>query len=550
MSNGASVPGTSASGAAADGAAKGVRGAGYDYIVVGAGSAGCVLAARLSEDPSVRVALVESGPRDRKTEIRIPAAFPKLFKTAYDWNFHTGKQPALNDREMYWPRGHMLGGSSSMNAMMWVRGHRDDYEAWAEDAGPDWSHDAFVRLFRRAERWSGPAEEGEEGFGTDGPLWISPPRDPNPTTAAFLSACRSSGLPELSHLSAPDHSGCAITPLSQRRGRRWSAADGYLKPAARRPNLDVLTDVRVRRLLFDEEGGKVTGVETDQAPGALRARREVILSAGAIGSPQLLMLSGIGDPERLRAAGVEVRTASPDVGRHLQDHLAYTVTMSCPQPVTLTGADSLANVARYLLAGRGPLTSNVGEAVAFVRSSPELSAPDLELVFAPGPFSDHGLTPPTEHGLTIGVVLLQPESRGHLDLAGPGVGTAPRIDPGYLTDDSDLERLVAGIRIAEELFKDSAFAPYVSGPMAPHPGEVDDQELIRAVRAGAQTLYHPVGTCRAGTDEGSVTDPELRVRGVEGLRVVDASVMPRITRGHTHAPTVAIAEKAAELIRG
>ncbi len=520
----------------------------YDYIVVGAGSAGCVLAARLSEDPTVRVALVESGGRDRKTEIRIPAAFPKLFKTAYDWDFSTAKQPELGGRELYWPRGHTLGGCSSINAMMWVRGHRDDYDAWGEAAGPEWSHDEFVRYFRRAERWTGGAADpaGASVYGTEGPLSISPPRDPNRTTAAFLDACRAAGLQELAELNVPDPSGFAPTPVNQRGGRRWSTADGYLRPAGRRRNLDVITDARVRRLAF--EGTRVTGVVAD-AGKVLSARREVILSAGAIGSPHLLMLSGIGDPEHLRETGIDVRAASPDVGRHLQDHLSTAVTMRCPLPVTLTGADTLANVGRFLLSGRGPLTSNVGEAVAFVRSTPELAAPDVELIYAPVPFVKHGLTPPDEHGVTIGVILLQPASEGRITLTDTNVSTAPHIDPAYLTDATDLRRLIAGVRQAEALFADRAFAPYTAGPMAPYPGEVDDEELGQAIRESSETLYHPVGTCRMGTDDASVTDPRLRVRGVEGLRVVDASVMPRITRGHTQAPTVAIAEKAAELIR-
>ncbi|MFE9533617.1 GMC family oxidoreductase [Streptomyces sp. NPDC006691] len=522
-------------------------GARYDYIVVGAGSAGCVVAARLSQDPTVRVALVESGPRDRKSEIRVPAAFPKLFKTSYDWHFTTARQKALGGRELYWPRGHTLGGCSSINAMMWVRGHRDDYDTWGAAAGPEWSYDRLVRHFRRAEHWTGPTSGDGTVYGQDGPLFVSPQRDPNPTTAAFLGACRAAGLPELPELNAPDHSGCASTPVNQYRGRRWSAADGYLAPAARRPNLDVLTGVRVSGLRF--EGSRVTGVTTGGVPGTLTARREVILSAGAIGSPHLLMLSGIGDPERLRAAGITVRAASPEVGRHLQDHLSYGVTVRCPRPVTLTGADSPANLARYLLRRRGPLTTNVGEAVAFLRTDPRLAAPDIELVYAPGPFINHGLTPVSEHGLTIGVVLLQPASEGRVDLAGTGVSTPPRIDPGYLTAPEDLPRLLAGIRRAEELFAGAALAPYVSGPMEPYPGPVDDERLARSVRESVETLYHPVGTCRMGGDEGSVTDPRLRVRGVAGLRVVDASVMPRITRGHTHAPTVAIAEQAAEMIR-
>ncbi|MGY0019967.1 GMC family oxidoreductase [Streptomyces sp. cg35] len=518
----------------------------YDYVIVGAGSAGCVLAGRLSEDPSVRVALVESGPRDRKPEIRIPAAFPKLFRTPYDWDYATTGQSALNERELYWPRGHMLGGSSSLNAMMWVRGHRDDYDAWGEAAGPEWSHDAFVRYFQRAERWAGARHE-KSVYGTLGPLHISPPRHPNPTTHAFLDACRAQGLRDLGELNQPDHGGFALTPVNQHRGRRWSAADGYLRPAARRPNLDIHTGARVTRIDFD--GVRAAGVVADGvSAGALRATREVILAAGAIGSPHLLQQAGIGDPDALTAAGIDPLVASPDVGRHLQDHLSYAVTVRCPRPVTLTGADTPANIARFLLRGRGPLTSNVGEAVAFIRTRPELAAPDIEVVYAPVPFVDHGLTPPTEHGITLGVVLLQPHSAGRITPTGPGAAR-PRIDPDYLAHEDDLRTLVAGVRRAEELLADAALRPLHSAPMAGYPGVVDDETLVRSIRAHAETLYHPVGTCRMGADEGSVTDPRLRVRGTEALRVVDASVMPRITRGHTHAPTVALAEKAVELIR-
>lgn len=303
----------------------------------------------------------------------------------------------------------------------------------------------------------------------------------------------------------------------------------------------------MHRITFD--GVRATGVVAAGAAGRLTAGREVILSAGAIGSPQLLLSNGIGDPDLLRESDIEVRVASPDVGRHLQDHLAYAVTMHCPRPVTLTGADSLANLGRFLLTRRGPLTSNIAEAVAFVRSSPGLAAPDIELIFAPAPFVNHGLEVPTEHGVTIGVVLLQPQSRGRITLSGPDAGSGPRIDPGYLESAADLRCLTAGVRRAEELFAGPELAQHVDGPMAAYPGTVGDARLAESIRSGAETLYHPVGTCRMGADPAAVTDPRLRVRGVDGLRVVDASVMPSITRGHTHAPTVAIAERAAELIR-
>lgn len=526
----------------------------YDYVIVGAGSAGCVLAARLTEDPTVRVALVEAGGPDRRAEVRIPAAFPKLFKTPYDWDFATTAQPALDGRALYWPRGRTLGGSSSLNAMMWVRGHRADYDAWAETAGEGWAHDEVARYFRRAERWAGPPRHPSYApvHGTAGPLWISPARDLHPLSTAFLDACAESGLPLLPELNGPDHSGCAATPLSQRRGRRWSAADGYLRPALRRANLTVVTDSAARRVLFED--GRATGVEL--AERVLRARREVVLSAGAIGSPQLLLRSGVGAADDLRALRIEPVADLPEVGRNLQDHLSVPVLRRTLRPVTLTGADSPANVARYLLARRGPLTSNVGEAVGFIRSAPELAAPDLELIFAPVPFVNHGLAAPTEHGVTIGIILLQPESHGRISLTDADPAAPPCIEPAYLSAESDLRRMVAGVRFAEQLYGTEAMGRHVGAALPPWPelsvGGDDagtGAAIAATVRALAETLYHPVGTCRMGADEAAVTDPELRVRGVAGLRVVDASVMPRITRGHTNAPTVMIAERAADLIR-
>ncbi|MEV2267113.1 GMC family oxidoreductase [Nonomuraea africana] len=509
----------------------------YDFVIVGAGSAGCVLANRLTSDPSVTVALVEAGGQDDKLEIRMPVAFAKLFRTDYDWNYSTAKQRELAGRELYWPRGRVVGGSSSLNAQMWVRGHRRDYDQWEI---PGWSYDEVLPYFQRAERRTGGNTGGV--YGEAGPLHISELRSPNPVTSAFLRACEELGLHRLPELNGPTNEGYSPTPVTQRRGRRWSAADAYLRPALRRPNLTLVTGAQVERVVF--EGGRAVGVE--RAGGAqIRARREVILSAGAIGSPYLLLRSGVGDAEELRQAGVPVVHELPAVGRNLQDHLASAVYMSCPRPVTLTKqAETLGNLLRYLVLGKGVLTTNVGEAVAFVRSSEEEPAPDIELVFAPGFFFEHGLTPPTEHGLTIGAVLLQPESRGRIGLNGRDVV----IDPGYLTAGDDLRRLVAGLRLARRLFATAALGPYATAPMAPYQGQESDEELERWVRERAETLYHPVGTCRMGVDAESVVDPELRVRGVEGLRVADVSIMPTLNRGHTHAPAIMIGEKAAAML--
>jgi choline dehydrogenase len=519
----------------------------YGYVIVGAGSAGCVLANRLSADPRCRVALLEAGAQDRAREIHIPVAFTKFFLTGYDWNFRTSKQPHLSDREVYWPAGKTLGGSSSINGQAWVRGHRVDYDGWAQSC-PGWSYDEVLPYFQRSERRVGSNTGGV--YGTSGPQFISELRDPNPTTSAFLAACAELGMRRSGELNEPDNTGYAPTPVTQRRGLRHSAADAYLRPARRRRNLTVLTGAHVQRILLD--GARATGVEYRDTTGLTQrvtASREVILSAGAVKSPQLLLLSGIGDPDQLRAVGVEPGHELVGVGANLQDHLAAGIVVHCPKPVTLAGAGSRAQLARFLLARRGMLTSSVDEAIAFVRSNPALAAPDLELIWLPVPFLGEGLAPAPAHGLTLAVLFLQPDSRGYIRLASADPAEPPVIDPGYLTAESDLRGLLVGLRIAERLCDTAALRPYVGAPMAPWPGKVDDAKLATLVREHAQTAYHPVGTCRMGSDDTAVVDCELRVRGLDGLRVVDASVMPRIIRGHTHAPTVMIAERAADLIR-
>jgi len=504
----------------------------FDYVIVGAGAAGCVLAHRLSADPAVRVALLEAGERDKAQEIRIPAAFSKLFTTAYDWNYHTSKQSGLADRELYWPRGKTLGGSTSINAQMWLRGQRADYDGW--DC-PGWSYDEVLPYFTRAE---------------NPPMSISPLRTPHTLSMKFLAACAEAGLPQEGNLNDASHAGYGLSPVTQRRGRRWSAADAYLRPAMRRPNLTVVTGALVERV--DLDGDRATGV-TYRESGAVKqvlADREVILSAGAVNSPQLLMLSGIGDGEQLRAAGVTPRHELPAVGRHLQDHLASGLGVHCPAPITMVAAESLPHVLRYLLLRKGMLSSNVAEAVAFVRSDPSVEAPDLELIFAPVPFIDHGQTDPPGHGITIGVVLLQPESEGQITLGSSDPAAPPVIDPGYLAAEADTRRLVTGLKLAHRLLETEALRPFVGEPMEPWTGSVDDDSLAAHVRERAETLYHPVGTCRMGAGPDSVVDLELKVHGLQGLRVADASVMPRINRGHTQAPAYMIGEKAADLIKG
>jgi choline dehydrogenase len=511
----------------------------FDYVIVGAGSAGCVIANRLSAQPGTSVALLEAGGADNKQELHIPAAFPKVFKTAFDWHYTTVKQPELGNRELYWPRGKVLGGSSSINAMMWVRGVREDYDGWEI---PGWSYDEVLPYFKKAEKRVGSNKGGV--YGTDGVLHVEEQRSPNVTTLAFLKACEELGFTKLEELNGPSNEGFSITPVNQKRGRRWSAHDAYVKPVMGRDNLTILTTAQVERIVVVD--GRATGVEFGSQ--VVRARKEVILSAGAIGSPQLLMLSGIGDAAQLAAHGIPLVHDLHGVGQHLEDHLSVGVMRSCPQKVTLSSAEKPLNILRYLLFKTGPFTSNVGEAVVFLKSDPNLPAPDLELIFAPGPFVNHGLDKPIGEGVTLGVVLLQPDSVGSVTLASKNPADQPKLDAAYLTGESDLARLKFGIREAEKLLATDALKAFIGECYSPYPGADDDAALERHIRENSETLYHPVGTCRMGVDEASVVDPSLRVRGIEGLRVADASIMPRINRGHTHAPAIMIGEKASDLI--
>jgi choline dehydrogenase len=516
----------------------------YDYVIVGAGSAGCVLANRLSADPAVKVALIEAGGSDRKQEIQIPAAFSKLFKTPYDWNFSTTPQKHLTDREMYWPRGKVLGGSSSINAMMWVRGHKADYDGWDL---PGWGFDEVLPIFHRIEHRVG--TNYANTYGTDGPLWIEELRDPNPLTAAFLAACQEVGWSRLHELNEADNTGYAPTPVTIHKGRRFSAADAYLKPAKGRANLTVITGGTAEKVLLTD--GRATGVAYRDKSGKTQqvtAAREVILSAGAIGSPHLLQLSGIGHPDELAAAGIPVQVASPEVGANLQDHLAAGFILHTPTAVTMVDAEKPRNIVRYLVGRRGMLSSNVAEAVAMIHTVPNLDAPDIELIFAPVPFLDHGFTQPPGHGFTIGAILLQPASKGTVKATGASPSAPVAIDPNYLDDPADMQTFIQAAAATRKLFDAPSLAPHCGQPMRPDHWPNDDLELEQMVRTYAETLYHPVGTARMGSDADSVVDESLRVRGVAGLRVADASVMPRIIRGHTNAPTIMIAERAADLI--
>ena len=505
----------------------------YDYVIVGAGSAGCVLASRLTDDPALRVLLLEAGGSDRRREVSIPAAFKNLFRTECDWAYETQPQPGCAGRALYWPRGKMVGGCSSMNAMIYIRGHAADYDAWAKDGNDGWSAAQLEPYVRRAREH----------------MSVSALRCVNPVSRAFVEAGVELGFPRRLDFNEPDPTGFGFYQVTQRRGRRHSVADGYLRPALVRANLTVKTGVHATRVLFD--GTRAVGVE--YAEGGQRARvfaeRETIICAGAVGSPHLLLLSGVGPAAELAAHGVRVVIDLPGVGRNLHDHLAIGLAHVCTQPVSLANAESLTSIVRYVLGRGGPLTSNVAEAGAFVTLGTGATAPDLQLHFAPAFFVDHGFTRPDGHGFTIGPTLLTPRSRGRLTLRSADPFAAPAIDPRYLSAAADVALLVEGLALCRRLAATRALAPFRGAETLPGAHVQGTDELGAYVRARSETLYHPVGTCRMGHDATAVVDRFLRVHGVQRLRVADASIMPTITRGNTNAPTVMIAEKAADLLR-
>jgi choline dehydrogenase len=520
-----------------------------DFIIVGAGAAGCVLAARLSEDPGTKVLLLEAGGQDAKREVKIPIAFSKLFRTDADWAFSTETEPHADNRQMFWPRGKMLGGSTSLNAMMYVRGHRADYDQWRQLGNSGWGYDDVLPYFKRSEGFSGSG--AASGFhGTDGAQTISDQRSPNPITQAFIAAGESLGLARLGDLNGPTQDGIGLAHVYQKRGQRWSAADAFLKPALQRPNLQVMTGALVEAVTF--EGTRATGVRyrTGGQTITTTATREVILSAGSVGSPHILMLSGVGAAAHLKQHGLGVVADLPGVGQNLQDHLASGATYYAKQPVSLAGAQSLGNLARYLIGRRGPLTSNVAEGVAFIRTREGLAAPDVELILAPAFFVAHGAGNPDGHGFTVAAVLLRPESRGAISLKTADPAAAPRIQANYLSTQHDGATLLAGVKFARKIAAASAFDHYRGDEHMPGKDIVSDADLLAAIRQRGETLYHPVGTAKMGTDPAAVVDAALRVRGVQGLRVADASIMPTLIGGHTQAPATMIGEKAADLVRG
>jgi choline dehydrogenase len=521
----------------------------YDYIVVGAGSAGCVVASRLSEDTKNSVLLLEAGGEDAKQEIHIPVAFGKLFKSDVDWAYYTEAEPNAHNRKLYWPRGKMLGGSSSMNAMIYMRGNRRDYDQWAALGNEGWSFADVLPYFKKVQN----QERGaSEYHAVGGPLNVAELRDPNPLSQAFIEASAEIGIQRNPDFNGAEQDGAGYYQVTQKDGKRCSTAVAYLKPARPRANLVIATNAQATRVLF--EGKRALGVAYTQNGEAkeARANKEVILCGGAINSPQLLLLSGIGAAAQLQAHGLNVVMDLPGVGQNLQDHPAFAVTYRCTQTITLTSAESLVNLLKFLLFKKGPLTSNVAESGSFVKTKPTLTMPDLQYHFAPTFFMEHGFeNPPKEHGFTFGVTLLHPQSRGQISLRSNDPLAPAKIEGNYFSDDgTDLNTLVAGVKLARQLAQTKAFAAYRSHEVWPGADKVNDDAIADFVRAHFQTLYHPVGTCKMGHDRLAVVDDQLRVHGVEGLRVADASIMPTLVGGNTNAPTIMIGEKAADLLKG
>jgi choline dehydrogenase len=493
------------------------------------------------------VLLLEAGGRDSSPYIHMPAGLARLVDNPrVDWRFYTEPESELDGRRLYWPRGRVLGGSSSINAMCYTRGHPGDYDEWARLAGVDWNYPSVLPYFIKSEDQAAGADEYH---GAGGPLSVSDLKFRNPLSSVFVDAGAACGLKRNPDFNAAVQEGVGFYQVTQRNGRRCSAATAYLRPARTRKNLDIRTGCFATRVMFS--GLRACGVEYVQR-GSINiasARREVLLAAGAIGSPQLLLLSGIGPAGDLTALRIPVLANIPEVGKNLQDHLDFCTLNKCTRPVTydFTALQELAVALRYLLTRSGPGVSNIAEAGAFARSAlAKDSRPDLQLHFVPAQLDDHGRNRLDGHGFTIHACALRPRSRGRLMLRSARPDDPPRIHAGYLSDASDLDVLLEGISLSRDIIRSAPFTPFRGREIFPGEGVTSRSDLEAIVRRKAETIYHPAGTCRMGNDPQSVVDGELRVRGVADLRVVDASIMPRLVGGNTNAPTIMIAEKAAD----
>ncbi|AIU27737.1 GMC family oxidoreductase [Pandoraea pnomenusa] len=526
----------------------------YDYVIVGGGSAGCALAARLADGaPQCTIALIEAGPPDDSFLVRLPLGLAALvpFRSRRNYGYRTTPQAGLGGRQGYQPRGRGLGGSSSINAMIYTRGHPDDYNDWAQAGCDGWGWSDVLPYFRRSENNERNTHGADAWHGSGGPLNVADLRTINPFSRHYVDAAREAGFPVTDDFNGPQYEGAGIYQVTQKDGQRWNAARAYLHGKSR-ANLHVITDALVQRIVFD--GKRATGVKL-QRRGALetiRARAEVVLSAGAFNSPQLLMCSGIGPAAQLRAHGVAVLVDAPGVGENLQDHIDFIINkyVAHRELVGYTPAGLwhlLTQGFEYLRTRRGLFASNVAEAGGFLKSDPALARPDLQMHFLVGVCDNHNRRLHLPRGLSLHACVLRPRSRGRVTLASADMRDAPRIDPAFLQAQEDVDTLLRGVRVIRRILAAPSLARF-GGRELHTRGVESDEALTALIRERADTIYHPVGTCRMGSDATSVVDPALRVRGVEGLRVVDASIMPTLIGGNTNAPSIMIGEKAADLM--
>lgn len=522
----------------------------FDYIIVGAGSAGCTLANRLSEDPKIKVCLIEAGPKDTSFLVHVPLGLIGMMHSKkMNWRYYTDPESELNNRQLFWPRGKTLGGSSASNAMCYIRGHAWDYDHWASLGNKGWKYNDVLPYFKKAQN----QVRGEDAYhGIGGPLNVDDLRVKNPLSVAFVAAAKQAGHYYNSDFNGVSQEGVGYYQVTQINGQRCSSAVGYLRPSETRPNLVVITDALTTKILFN--GKQAVGVEyeKDGKRDVVNAKREVILSGGAINSPQLLMLSGIGDQTELEALGIDCRHHLPGVGKNLQDHLdTLVVTREKTfhsvgfSPVAMLR--SLKGAVDYLLFRKGNFTTNIAEAGGFAKTSADLSEPDVQFHFSPCFLDNHGLNlwQTVRHGYSLHVCNLRPKSRGKLSLASTNPHDAVRINAGYLSHPDDIEVMLKGIKLSRRILAQKSFDAFRGEEVYPGKAIQSDDELRAFIRRKAESIYHPIGTCKMGTDNMAVVDSELKVHGLVGLRVVDASIMPTLVGGNTNAPTIMIAEKAS-----
>lgn len=524
----------------------------FDYIVIGGGSAGCVLANRLSENPNNKVLLLEAGGKDKSLFIHMPAGVAELLKGGpYNWQFNTAPEPHLNNRGLYWPRGKVLGGSSAINGMVYIRGHKKDYDDWAALGNPGWSYAEVLPYFKRAMN----QERGaSEYHGINGPLDVEDPKSEHELFAAFIQAGKEVGIPYNPDFNGEEQEGVGPYQVTIGKGKRASAATAYLHPIMMRANLRIETGSLVSKILFEGRRAQSVRYIQNQKVKEAVAAKEIILCAGTVQSPQILQLSGVGDKDELRHFGIDMVKHLPGVGKNLQDHLDVSIQHFCTKTITLFSQskfhNKLVTLLQYLLFKSGPGASNGLEAGAFVKSNPDLDRPDIQYHFIPAFMLDHARQDGPGHGYMLHACQLRPESRGYVSLNSVDPKDPPAIQPNYLSAPKDLEVMVKAVKIARQIFAASSFDPYRGAEYLPGPHIQTDEEIAAFIRQNAETIYHPVGTCKMGQDSESVVDAQLKVHGLQGLRVVDASVMPTLIGGNTNAPTIMIAEKAADMILG